>query len=598
MSTNIYDYIKTEEARFETEEVQIGDNWFFNLRRHIQLIFHLKNGIFFTGENDWLRAFKNIMEPILELCYWTEDIEVKDTTFFLDGENDRALSFLVKKYHDEIYSREHNLDEMFDEITETDIDYGGVLVQRGVERPEVLTFNSLAFADQTDLLGGPLAFKHYFTPSKLKEMAKFGWGDEKNGATISLDELCLLATFQKDALGTQNDKQNNVPGKTIEVYIVRGNMPMGYLKDNDDMETSINQLQIVAFYTTKDSKKQGVCLYRKEEEDGNLKFFTFKKIPGRAVGRGVGERLVHPQVWTNWSIIHKNNLLEAGSKVPLVTDDESYSNKNQIQDMENLEITTIEDGKTIRQIPTASPVNIQLLDSAIMGWYQHGQFVGNAFDSLMGKEESSGTTFKGQERLVAQGRGPHDRRRGQRAKFIEEIYQDWIIPDIKKAIASGKKFLASLSPDELNWVADTLATNLTNERIKEMVMGGAMPTKEEQKIFTETFKRDFFKKGNKHLLELVKGELQDKQIKMGINIAGKQKNLAGMSDKILSIFQFIISNPQGFQQAMQNPALAKSFNDILEYSGLSPANFAMLQTQATLSPIQPEQEMITTEQNG
>src|SRR3990167_3194965 len=198
---DIYAFIKTEESDYESQEKQIGDNWWWNMRKHIQMIFHLKNGQFFTGANDWIRNFMNRMEPILELCYWTEDIEVKDVTFFIEGEDDRVLSFLIKKYHDEEYTREHDLDKLFDEITETDLDYGGVLVQKGVKRPEVIQLNSIAFADQTDIMGGPIGFKHYFSPNKLRSMSKYGWGEESNGATISLDDLCVLANAEKETNG-------------------------------------------------------------------------------------------------------------------------------------------------------------------------------------------------------------------------------------------------------------------------------------------------------------------------------------------------------------------------------------------------------------
>ena len=130
INPDIYEYVKSEESRFETEEVQVGDNWHWNFRNHVQLLFHLKNGVFYTGENNWTRAFKNIMRPILDLAYWMEDLEVKDVVFYIESAKGRVLSFLVKKYHDEVYVKEHNLDTLFDEITESDVDYGGVLVQK------------------------------------------------------------------------------------------------------------------------------------------------------------------------------------------------------------------------------------------------------------------------------------------------------------------------------------------------------------------------------------------------------------------------------------------------------------------------------------
>lgn len=592
ISPNIHDYIKSEENKFETDEIQPGDNWHWNFREHVQLIFHLVNGVFFTGENNWLRAFKQVMRPIIDLNNWTEDLEAKDVTFFIESRIGKVLSFLVKKYHDEVYVREHDLDTLFDQITNGDNTYGGVILQKGVKMPESLELNSIAFCDQTDILGGPIAFKHYFSPDKLRGMAKHGWGDERNGATISLDELCILASDEKDPVGTLNDKKNKVPGKTIEVYVVRGNLPEHYLKDNDNMEDYYNQIHVEAFYTNKESKKVGVTLYRKKENEGSLKFFSSSPIYQRALGSSVGESELHPQIWSNFLTIHKMDMLQAASKIPLQTDDQNFTNRNKIQDMENLEVTVLEEGKQIRQIPTAASANIQLFSNEINSWYEQAQLSGAAFDPLIGKEASSGTTFRGQERVVAQGKGTHDKKRGQRAKFIEEIYRDWIIPDIKKEILKGKKFLATLTTEELQWISEQLAINESNKIIKDAILNGKLVTKEEQAALIEVRRAALLKQGNKQLIEIVKGEFDDIEIKIGINVAGKQKDLVNLSDKLLSIFQFIFANPQGFQQAMQIPALAKGFENILEFGGMSIGDFSSL-LQAPAQPMQIQQPQPT-----
>lgn len=587
---SIYDYVREEESRFETDEIQVGENWSFNLRKHVQLIFHLMNGVFYTGENDLLRTFKQVMRPLIRLSIWTEDLEVKDIVFFIENQTGRALSFLVKKYHDEVYVKEHDLDTLFDEITESDIAYGAALVQKGVKRPEIVHLQSIAFCDQTDLLGGPIGFKHNFSPSKLKSMSKYGWGEEKNGATISLEDLCYLATEDKDTAGTLNTKKNKVPGKTIKVYIIRGDLPESYLKDDGDEEYNVRQLQIIAFYTDKNNNEEGVTLYRKLEKEGNLELHISEKIYGRALGYSDGEALIHPQIWTNFASIHKMNFLETASKVPLVTDDPNWS-RQKIQDMErNLEVTTIGEGKTVKAIQTAFTGNYNLFASSVNELYESGQINVQGFDTLMGKEESAGITFRGQERLVAQGRGWHDRRRGQRAKFIERLYRNWIIPDMVKEILNGKKFLASLSTEEMVWVADQVTTSAVNRKINDLVLEGKKVTKEEQSLMTEVFKQNLLKKGNRQLLEILKDEFRDIEIKIGVNVAGKQKNLSAMSDKLLSILQNAMGNPQGFQLAMQNPALSRAFENILEYSNVPiPDFYSLINSQPIISPVQPEQ---------
>lgn len=599
MPPSIFDFVKSEENKFQTEEVQVGENWRWNFRKHVQMIFHLKHGIFFTGENNWMRAFKNIMQPILDLSYWTEDLEVKDVVFFIEGQYDKVLSFLLKKYHDEVYTREHDLDTLFDEITESDLDYGGAGVQRGEKRPVIIHLNSVAFCDQTDFLGGVFALKYNFSPTKLRSMSDAGWGKKENGANIAIEDLIILATADKSAIGTMSQNKNEAVGKNIEVYVVRGNMPMHYLKDDNNMEDYKEQVQVIAYYTDKDSNKIGVTLYRKEDDGESVKFHSSKGVFQRALGYGVGETLLHPQIWTNFLTIHKTNMLEAGSKVPLYTDDQTYTQRNKIQDMETLEMTTIEDGKRIYQVPTIAPANVQLYENEINDWYVHAQSAGQANDPLMGVEAKSGTTFKGQERSVAQGRGSHDRRRGQRAKFIESIYRDWIIPDMIKEITKGKKFMATLSTEELMWVSEQMSENLASRRIIDAILENKQDVNAEtQATYKTLFKKDILKKGNKQLIEIIGDEFEGIATRIGISIANKQKNVADLSDKVLSIFQFIFQNPQGFMQAMQIPALAKSFENILEFSGMSIGDFSSLMKpmEQAMQPQQVEQEQPVAEQ--
>lgn len=595
MPPSIHEFIKAEEARFETEEIQTGKNWMWNFYTHVQMIFHLKHGQFFKGENGqttFLRAFKNIMKPILNLSYWMEDIEVKDIVFFIENTRGRVLSFFIKKYHDEVYVKEHDLDTMIDRIAESDIDYGGALVQtNSKETPEVIPLNSVAFCDQTDTLGGVIGFKYNFAPSKLLKMSKMGWGNPKNGATVTIQELVTLADFYKQNVGDENKNQST--SKNIEVYITRGDMPEHYLYDDNNMEDYCRQLQVTGFYTDKDGKRNGVTLYRKKEDDDTLLFFSSQPVYSRALGESTGESMLHPQIWENFMTIHKMNLVEAGSKNVVYTDDPNMKNKNAINDLENNEILTLDDGKRMFRAPTASPEAFAMFKDGINEWFEHAQLTGSAFDPVLGKEATSGTTFRGQERTVQQGRGMHDRRRGQRAKFIELIYRKRIIPDIVKEITGGKEFLASLTMEEMQWVSDNLATNYANKERMEDVFNGKLPRDKEE--LRQKFLTDFAKKGNKHLLKILKSEFEGVEVKMGINVAGKQKDLAGLSDKVLSVFQFILTqkmtNPQGFQMAMQDPGLSKALNDILEFSGISQVDFSTFANMPVPQQMQQPQQM-------
>lgn len=603
MNTDIFAYIKNKEAEFETDKIKVARNWDWSFKDHVQMIFHLKHGVFYTGENDYMRAFKAVMLPMLHLAYWVQDIDVKDGVFFVEGSEGRVFSFLIKKYHDEVYSRKHDLDELIDDISESDIDYGGVLVRpTNGDRPDVIPLISIAFCDQVNATSGAVGFRYNFSADKLRSMSKNGWGSKKYGATVDLEELITLAEESKTPNSNIGDNKNNSPSKSIEVYIVQGSLPDAFMENNHNFEKWYDQLQVVAFYTGKDGKKNGVVLYKsKAYEESKLLLHTSNKVEGRSLGMGEGERLLHPQIWTNFTEIHKMNLIEASSKTVTWTDDPSFANKNNLRDMDNLEMVTLEQGSQIGRVPTAAPDNIQILTNAADEWLAQAQLVASAQDPMLGKEATSGTTFRGQERTVAQGRGYHDRQRGKRAKFLEKIYREIIIPDMVKEIVGGKKFLASLSSDEMLWVADQLAENEASNRYKNALFATAkgerkdIMTQEDLDAFKATYKDMFRKKTGKQMIEILKGEFEGIEDRIGISFANKQKDLVSLSDKILSVFQYIFTNPAAFQQAMQIPALAKSFQSILEFSGINMADFQSLLSAPPLTQ-NPEQVQQTMQQ--
>ena len=174
------------------------------------------------------------------------------------------------------------------------------------------------------------------------------------------------------------------------------------------------------------------------------------------------------------------------------------------------------------------------------------------------------------------------------------------IRKMKRDRLKGKKFLATLTQDEMVWVAEQMAVRGWNRHFADKALSLWTFVEGEKEMFIEQFKQGFKKKGNQQLAEIVEGEMEDVEIRMGINVAGKQKDLAGLSDKVLSIFSFVLGNPQ-IQQTMQAiPGLAKSFNDILEFSGISPVDFStftsgvqqMMQPQPQPQPMLPSPQQV------
>jgi hypothetical protein len=152
--------------------------------------------------------------------------------------------------------------------------------------------------------------------------------------------------------------------------------------------------------------------------------------------------------------------------------------------------------------------------------------------------------------------------------FVDEIYRDWIIPHLGKEVVKGQKFLVELSADEILEISKTLVKNRVNEVLLEQLLNGQTPTPEDQ-VFLSQQIREGFLQGNKKFIEIVKDEMRGEKLNVSTNIAGKQKNLALLTDKLVNVVRQFIATPE----IRQDPEMIKLLNTILESSGMSPIMF-------------------------
>lgn len=585
---SIFEMITAEEAAYAVP-ITVIDGWDWSMKEHIRLSVLYKNSQKATGNSQADRDYspvRNIVRPILNLRYRTEGFDVKDIALYVDDQKSYFKSFLLSKYHDR-WADEQDLDEFIDTMSETSIDFGGVILKnRGKEKPDLPPLETIAFCDQTNMLGGPIGFHHFYSPSELKKMEAQGWGDKKNGATVSIEEAIVLSTESKTP-DQQNGVQVKTPGKYLKVYEVHGNMPERWLGKKKNSEKYVYQLQIVAFVKDENGNKMGITLYAGREDDDTLDQYVPGKIYGRALGFGGVEELFEPQVWTNYSEQKKLEMLDAAAKVIHTTTDEAFKTRQSLQDLPPESVLYIAEGKQMNRMNNANP-NFAVFDAWDRGWETHGQQMGAANDSIMGKSPSAGTPFKLQELVTMESHGLHEHRQGKLAGYTQKVYRKWIIPQMSKSLSEGKTFLAELTLEQLQNVAESLVMCETNKIIKEKIFAGEMVDPTEIEYEKERIRQAFMRGGQKKFLEILKGEFENEPIGVKVNVAGKKKNMEKMTDKVVNVFRQVIANPA----VLDDPRMAAIFNQIIEYSGLSPIDFGMI------APKKVEQPMISAPLTG
>lgn len=560
----IGEFITTEETAYKTQMIEVSDNNNWNMYEHIRVSFSMKLGKFIYSSNDLQtkQAKRNIILPILRLRYRMQDIDVKEITIYVDDPERSNLSFLIKKYWEDVFLIENDFDSFLDRMQRDPIDFGGGLVKKGF-MPEVTPLQRIAFCDQTNVLGGPIALKYNFSPDELRLKAKEGWGDTKRGADVSLETLINLSKKEKSSVSESGSNKNQITGKNIEVYVVRGEMPDTYLRaeENTGEEKMVNQLQIVAFYTNEENQKVYQTLYKSKETEKAYKFYNPDEVFGRGLSIGGVEELFDAQMWTDFAQRAKHDMLENASKVLPWTDDDAFASRNKIKDMSNMEWSVLTKGSQVGLLPNASP-NINLFTQTAQEWEQYASRVGGNTEALSGQQPRAGTSSRLQERVVFEGKGLHEYRKGIYAKFIEEVIRDWILPRMAREIVKGRKFLTTLTADETQFVFERVSENRAAHAVMDAIFDGKTP--EDPAVLKQLELDKLTKQGNQHLFEILQDEFKDLKLNVKITIANKQKDLSMVVDKLMNMVSQYLNSPQ----MMQDPFAMKLMERVMEAAGV------------------------------
>ena len=575
---NVFEYITTESNNYKTVRVPITDSVSWNMPEYIERCTNVANGWYHSGKNDGLRPYRDIVTPIINVARRSEGFDVKDIVPFVNNVTESYKSFLIKKYHPK-WARKNELDTFIDEVVESSIIYDLVLVKKSNNvRPELIPLQKIAFCDQTDIMSGPICLKHQYTPAQLTEMAG-KWNADK------IDEAITLSLAEKTQ-PNNNQTKVKTPGKYIEVYELRGNLPNWWLTGEmgENRYEYMPQMHIVCFYNDSAGNKNGITLYKGKDKklSDNFKTLVIQPVFGRACGKSIVETLFEPQVWANYSEQKIKQLLD--SAVTLFQTDSEDLAGQKLSQLANNTIIKHEAGKPLSKVD-GTLQNLPSFTNYQQGLETNARILGSASEAQLGTNPNAGTPFALQSLVVQQGQGIHEFRQGKIATFFADVlYRDWILQMLVDDMNNGVSFSEELSLDELNEIADNIITNEVNEKIIKMVLKtGNVPTSQDRDVMNQLERESFMKAGQRRFFDIMEDELQDIPMDVMINIKGKQRSMAENADKLTNIFRTITSNPQIFQQI---PGVSKLFNEILEESGLSAIDFTAI-TKA--SPIQPTQ---------
>jgi len=564
MAKNIFEYISEEENSYQTRGVPIADGLDWSMYDHVKKTIYAKDSKYIKGVNgDGSRPYHNIILPIAKLAYRSEGFDVKDIEMYVDNPDNYHLSFLTKKYHN-TWALDNHIDEFIDTVAIQSFDFGGALVKKNKDYVEVIPMQSLAFVDQTDIKSGPICIKHMYSVEDMENKRGI-WDNE------AIDESLMMAQSEMSN-GNKNIKAKT-PGKYIEVYELQGMFKKSWFDDTeeDDEDKYSRQRHIVSYYTKADGQKAGITFYKQDNAKDIFKMYkrggNSMSIYGRALNKGGIEELFEPQMWVNYSMIQLKDMLDVASLMLLKTNDPEIAGQNNIKDLSPGEIIKMRDGSDLSQVQF-QVINETAFYNSIGKWEALARATGSASESSLAVTPTSGTPFALEQLKTSNGLQEHDYQRNKLADFIGEVYRDCILPILSKEMRKGYSWLDELSVEELQATVKNVVECETNDKIKTEMINGRLMSQAQIDQYKIIVKELHMGKSTK-FLKLLNDELKDLPMDIKINVAGRQKDLSKMTDKLTNIFREVISNPQ----VLQDPNAKKAFNEILEYSGLNPMTF-------------------------
>ncbi len=155
---------------------------------------------------------------------------------------------------------------------------------------------------------------------------------------------------------------------------------------------------------------------------------------------------------------------------------------------------------------------------------------------IAGEAPKSNTTGEANVLQNQESHSLHEYRKGRLSIFLAEIYRDWVLPRVKKAVLGGTEFLADLSSEEMSGLVDQVVAHEFNKSVIEKVLSGQIVYPEDAQAMLQSYRQQFFKSGNKKLITILDGELDELPIEVEINITSKQRNMALMAQKVAAVF--------------------------------------------------------------
>lgn len=541
MAPSVLEFIRAQKSEYESRTVPVPGNESYSQYALIdQIVHYWTNRYIEDAHDDVIGDY-----PFDNIAKWRVLLEARATDFdqkHVEIEPEKPDRVTRVKAMISTSAARKRMDKIkfgktINDICITRPKYGGVLVTNTDEGIFVVPWENV-ITDQSDVMAGPRIIRHYFTPSEL--LKKKGWKNLK-------DAVKTASEFRDDDMGA-NQEEAETLGHLIEVFEIQGDLPVSMIKAaqaairgeeyeyDEDEDYEYKEAIIFACgadWTRKQqddngkeyTEENGIVLYVAERPTTH-KYLARNPMVGRGLGEGVVELLFEPQKWHNFTKTEEMRMIAIAGKKLYWTDDPDILSNIFNDGVDHGTVLRVSQGKTLQelnQLPTGVPIYQTIREE----WKNSADNLTSSYNSKIGEEAKSGTPFRAQYLQNIEASSQFEQYREEIGFFLEEIVEDWILPDALKELADEDAIYASFTPQELQMIDEAILTETVNKTVVERILKDRKPIQPEeydQIIFdAQTGLR---RNGNKRYIKKVKDFIKDAGGSVRVHTTDEARNKA------------------------------------------------------------------------
>jgi hypothetical protein len=534
-------------------EVKITDNYFFNMKKTVNLITLYSANKFESGdtdENGNKKYFFNVLNPLCDNAAKNIDIDRKNIEIKPKKTSDRIQAQI---YNTELsnYMEHKKFGLLLNDIITSLPRDGSVVLEKELD-------GSIAQTELRYVLMDPavsnkkgnydIQSSFYLKPvivdiQEFDEMATRGWNQE------------AVDAIRTRIMTTLSQGPTQVPD--IKIYKCYMILPNSLFEEG---ATGYDNYLILCTINGNDTLSLGIekVLYFAKGVKLKAKKVDYRTIVGRALGLGLMEAGFDAQERFNEMQNQLAQTMRNISKTNWQTRDKNVA-ANILTDTLDGDVIKLNSELTL--VPNEKR-DLASFNANMQQWMENLRMNAQANEVLTGETMPSDTPYRTVQQLSVAAGKFFDLVRENLALFLNDVITEWIIPDFEKELKKKDYIMVNYTSD----IWRELVAREVEARLDKAVLAYArakkkFPTNEEINIerqrLIDTASKDFMLNIDDNFFDF------DKYL--FIDISGEKSNIQRQTESLINALTMIVQNPA----ALTNPIIWKVFSAILENTGVS-----------------------------